>query len=65
MKGGVTGRGLVEEPHTTLHLMSDGLRLYWLYALKVIEQTAHPILPDEKIKRHAVYLQTLLMKVIV
>ena len=61
----VSGRGLVDEPHTTLNLLSDGLRLYWLYALKAVEQTAHPILPDEKIKRHAVYLQTLLVEVIV
>ena len=46
----------------TLHLMSDGMFLYWLYALKAQETVPHHM-TGERVKQHPVYLQTLEIKV--
>ena len=50
------------EPHQTLHIMSDGMFLYWLYALKLQETVPHPV-TGEKVKQYPVFLQTLEVKV--
>ena len=50
------------EPLQTLHLMSDGMFLYWLYALKAQETVPHPV-TGESVKQYPIYLQTLEIKV--
>ena len=50
------------EAHTTIHLLSDGNLLYWLYVLKQQETSTNTISGD-KIKYHNVYLQVLELNV--
>lgn len=50
------------ETHTTIHLLSDGNLLYWLYVLKQQETSTNTISGD-KIKYHNVYLQVLELNV--
>lgn len=52
------------ETHTTIHLLSDGNLLYWLYALKQQETSTNSISGD-KIKYHNVYLQVLELNVMI
>ena len=52
------------EPLVTLHLMSDGMLLYWLYMLRTQETVSHAV-TGEKVKQHSVYLQALEIKVCV
>ena len=42
--------------------MSDGMFLYWLYALKAQETVPHPV-TGERIKQYPVYVQALEIKV--
>lgn len=46
----------------TIRFMSDGLFVYWMYALKAQESLPHPI-TAEKIKQHSVYIQPLTIQV--
>ncbi len=50
------------EPHQTLHVMSDGMLVYWVYALKAQDTAPHPV-TGEKIKQYPVFLHTLQIKV--
>lgn len=50
------------EPIQTLQFVSDGLFVYWLFALKAHETVPHPV-TGEKMKQHSVYLQPLEVKV--
>lgn len=60
--GSVRLEGGPSEPLRTLHFMSDGMFLYWLYALRAQETVPHPV-TGERVKQHAVFLQTLEIKV--
>ena len=60
--GAVKLEGGPSEPLRTVHLMSDGMFLYWLYALRTAETVPHAV-TGEKIKQHLVYLQVLKIKV--
>lgn len=42
--------------------MSDGMFLYWLYALKTQETVPHPV-TGERVKQYPVYVQALEIKV--
>lgn len=50
------------EPLHNLQFMSDGIFIYWLYALKAQETVPHPV-TGERVKQHPVYLHTLELKV--
>ena len=51
------------EPYFTVLLASDSVYLYWVYVMKAVEQVANPLMPSEKMKQHAVYVQVLTLEV--
>ena len=60
--GGVRVVDVPTESIQTLQFISDGLFVFWLYALKAHETIPHPV-TGEKMKQHSVYLQPLEVKV--
>ena len=60
--GSVRQTSAPSEAVQTLQYLSDGMFVYWVYALRTQESAPHPITGD-RVKQHLVYLQRLEMQV--